>query len=141
MFSNHQKTPRVTNNLPYSNLRVFFKTKFKLIIFFTFKEKIPIFLHAGCIYEFKHSGCNATYYRKTKRHFKLRMCEHLGVFVLTGKIVKGDDDYAINEHHLFCNHSSSEFFHYPAKSVTVTHSFPMQPFSKDASRTNGLKFT
>ena len=34
------------------------------------------------------------------------MCEHLGVFTLTGKTVKGDNDSAVKEHRLFCNHSS-----------------------------------
>ena len=33
------------------------------------------------------------------------MCEHLGVFALTGKRVKGDNDSAIKEH-LFCNLST-----------------------------------
>ena len=45
-------------------------------------------------------------YGKTKPHFKVRMCEHLGVSPFTGKRVKGDNDSAIKEHHLFCNHSS-----------------------------------
>ena len=31
--------------------------------------------------------------------------EHLGVSALTGKRVKGDNDSAIKEHHVFCNHS------------------------------------
>ena len=35
------------------------------------------------------------------------MCEHLGVSAVTGKRVKGDNNSAIKEHHLFCNHSSS----------------------------------
>ena len=56
--------------------------------------------------KFKCDGCNATYYGKTKHHFKIRMCEHLGVSALTGKRVKGDNDSAIKEHHLFCNYSS-----------------------------------
>ena len=34
------------------------------------------------------------------------MCEHLGVSAFTGKSVKGHNDSAIKEHHLFCNHSS-----------------------------------
>ena len=38
--------------------------------------------------------------------FQVRMCKHLGVSALTGKSVKGDNDCAIKEHHLFCNHSS-----------------------------------
>ena len=50
-------------------------------------------------------GCNATYYRKTKRHFKIRICEHVEVSALTGKRVKGDNDSVIKEHHLFYNHS------------------------------------
>ena len=36
-----------------------------------------------------------------KRHFKMRMCEHLGILTLTGKRVNGDDDSAIKEHRLF----------------------------------------
>ena len=34
---------------------------------------------------------------KTKGHFKVRMREHLGISAL-------DDDFAIKEHLLFCNH-------------------------------------
>ena len=33
------------------------------------------------------------------------MCEQLGIFALTGKRVKGDEDSAIEEHLLFCNHA------------------------------------
>ena len=94
------------NKLPHCNLRIVFQTKCKLINFFTFKDKIPVFLHSGIVYKFKCGGCNGTYYGKTKRHFKIRMCEHLGVSALTGKRVKGDNDSAIKEHHLFCNYSS-----------------------------------
>ena len=35
------------------------------------------------------------------------MCEHLGDSAFTGEKVKGDNDSAIKEHNLFCNHSSS----------------------------------
>ena len=34
------------------------------------------------------------------------MCKNSGILALTGKKVKGDDNSAIKEHHLFCNHSS-----------------------------------
>ena len=33
------------------------------------------------------------------------MCEHLGISAITGKRVKGNDDYAIKENFLFCNHT------------------------------------
>ena len=94
------------NKLPHCNLRIVFQIKCKLINFFTFKDKIPVFLRSGIFYKFKCGGCNATYYGKIKRHFKIRMCEHLGVSALTEKKVKGDNDSAIKEHHLFCNYSS-----------------------------------
>ena len=48
------------------------------------------------VYKFTCGSCNATYSGKTKRHFKVRICEHLGISALTGKRVKGDDDFALN---------------------------------------------
>ena len=33
------------------------------------------------------------------------MCEHLRISALTGKRVRGDDDSAIKERLLFCNHT------------------------------------
>ena len=93
------------NKLSHCNFQIVFQSKCKLISFFTFKDKIPIFLRSGIVYKFKCGGCNANYYGKTKCHFKVRMCEHLGVSALTGKTVKGDNESAIKEHHLFCNHS------------------------------------
>ena len=93
------------NKLPYCNVRFVFQTKCKISNFFTFKDKIPSFLRSGIVYKFQCRSCNATYYGKTKRHFTVRMCEHLGISVLTGKRVKGDDDSVIKEHLLFCNHT------------------------------------
>ena len=45
-------------------------------------------------------GCNATYYEKTKRHFKVRICEHLGILHLIERKVKIDNNKltAIQEH-------------------------------------------
>ena len=34
------------------------------------------------------------------------MCQRLVVSTLNGKTLKGDNDSAVKEHHLFCNHSS-----------------------------------
>ena len=93
------------NKLPYCNIRFVFRSKCKISNFFTFKDKIPSFLRSGIVYKFQCGSCNATYYGKTKRHFKVRMSEHLEISALTGKRVKGDDDSAIKEHLLFCNHT------------------------------------
>ena len=93
------------NKLPYCNIRFVFQTKCKISNFFTFKDKIPSFLCSGIVYKFQCGSCRATYYDKTKHHFKVRKCKHLGIFALTGKRVKGDDDPAIKEHLLFSNHT------------------------------------
>ena len=76
----------------------------KLINFFTFKDKISIFLCSDIVYKVKCGDCNATYYCKTKHYFKVRMCEHLGISALTRKTVKGYNNCAIKENQLLCNH-------------------------------------
>ena len=49
-------------------------------------------LLSGLVYKYKCGGCNATCYGKTKRHFKVRICEHLGISHLTEKKVKIDNN-------------------------------------------------
>ena len=94
----------IIGSIAATTLKIF-QTNCKISNFFTFKDKIPSFLRSGIVYKFQCGSCNATYYGKTKRHFKVRMCEHLGISALTGKRVKGDDDSAIKEHLLFCSHT------------------------------------
>ena len=93
------------NKLPYCNTRFVFQTKSKISNFFTFKDKTPSFFRSGIVYKFQCGSCNATYYGRTKPHFKVRMCEHLEISAVTGKRVKGDEDSAIKEHLLFYNHT------------------------------------
>ena len=104
-----QIRPRINrilkNKLPCCNIGFVFQTKYKISNFFIFKNKIPSFLRSGIVYKFQCGSCNATYYGKTKRHFKVRMCEHLEISALTGKRVKGVDDSAFKEHLLLFNHT------------------------------------
>ena len=75
------------NKLPYCNIRIVFQTKCNISNFFKFKDKIPSFLRSGIVYKFQCGCCDATSSGKTKRHFKVRMCEHLGIPAL-GKELK-----------------------------------------------------
>ena len=75
------------NKLPYCNIRFVFQSKCKISNVFTLKDKIPSFSRSNIVYKFKCGSCNATYYGKSKRHFKVRMCEHLGISALNGKRV------------------------------------------------------
>ena len=108
------------NKLPYYNIQFVFQTKCKISNFFTFKDKIPLFLHSGIIDKFQSGGWNAIYYGKTKRHFKVRMCEHLEISELTGKRFKGYDDSAIKEHLLFCN-CTPDFEHFSVLDTNNNH--------------------
>ena len=94
--------------LPFYNLRIIFRSSCRLKTFFHFKYRIPKYLRSGLVYKFKCAGCIATYYGKTKRHFKVRACEHLGISPLTGKRVSSVfQSTAIKDHLLFCQHSPS----------------------------------
>ena len=54
-------------------------------------------------YKFQCSSCSATYYDKTKRHFKVRVSEHMGVSTRTGKNIKSIKNSAVRDHMLLCN--------------------------------------
>ena len=59
---------------------------------------MPSFLRFGIFHKFQCGGCNAAYCGKTKRQFKIKICEHLRILALTRKKDKGDDDSAVKEH-------------------------------------------
>ena len=116
---------RITKNkLPYCNIRFVLHTRCNISNYFTFKDKIQSFLRSGIVYNFQCGSCKATYYCITKSHFKVRMCEHLGISAHTGKRIKGDDDSAIKEYLLFCNHTPE-----------------LEDFSILATNNNDFKFT
>ena len=57
------------------------------------------------------SDCNVTYYGKTKRHFKVRMSEHLWISPLTEKPVKPSHQAtAIFDHFLMLSSCSPSGF-------------------------------
>ena len=93
--------------LPQCNIRVIFQSKHRLRNLFRFKDVIPKELRSHLVYKYTCSSCNATYYGKTDRHFKVRASEHLGITPLTGKHVKNRKMSAIADRFLFSNHHGS----------------------------------
>ena len=94
---------------------MFSRLRVNLVTSLNLKTKFHHYLCSVIVYKFQCFGCNAIYYGKTKCHFKVKMCEHLRISALTGKKAKGDDDFAIEEHLLFCNHAPDfEGFSIPA---------------------------
>ena len=58
------------------NLKIVWTSPVRNKIFFTFKDKLRKMLLSGLVYKYKCGGCNATYYGKTKPHFKVQIYEH-----------------------------------------------------------------
>ena len=91
------------------NSKIVFTLPVRVKSFFSFKNKLSKMLLLGLAYKYKCGGSNATYYRKTKRHSTVRICEHLGISNLTGKKVEIENNKltVIQEHFLCCNYSPS----------------------------------
>ena len=70
---------------PECKLRIIFSSNNRLGNYFSFKDKIPLNCRSLVLYKYMCNKCNLVYYGKTKRHFKVRAFEHLGVSLRTGK--------------------------------------------------------
>ena len=75
-------------NAPFFNLKVVFQSRKRLSTLFTFKDKINKMLPSNLVYKFKCNIRNDIYYGKTKKHFRVGVCEHLRIKPLTGKKLK-----------------------------------------------------
>ena len=95
------------DKLTSCNLKIVFTSPVRVKSYFTFRNKLPKMLLSGVVYKYNRGGCNATYYGKIKRHFKVRIWEHLDISHLTGKKVKIDNNKltGIPEYLLCCNHA------------------------------------
>ena len=80
-----------------------FRTKNRLSSKFSFKNKISKELLFLICYKLQCSSCNATYYGKTKYHFKVRVSEHRGVSARTGKNIKSAINSTVSDHVLVCD--------------------------------------
>ena len=94
---------------PHIKLCVVFVSDVRLKNKFRFKDQIPKDLRSLVLYTYKCDSCNAIYHGKTKRHYKVRINEHLGMSTMTEKPLKynSKDATAIREHCIDCNHNNS----------------------------------
>ena len=83
----HQKFKQM---LPAFDLRLIFKISLRMKNCFNFKDEAKRVLGSLLVYNFKCNSCNAEYIDKTKRHYRTRTSEHIGVSPLTGKCVKNN---------------------------------------------------
>ena len=93
--------------MPWSKIKLTFKTHTRISPFFRFKDPIPNALVSNIIYSYSCPSCNARYIGETDRHSKVRWGEHLGISFFTGQSVKGLST-AIKDH-LKLNKCESDF--------------------------------
>ena len=94
---------------PHVKLKVMFVSNVRLKNCFSFKDHIPNDLQSLILYWFTCDSCKAVYPGKTKRHFKLRMYEHLGISYKTEKPAKytASTATAVRKHSVECNHNNT----------------------------------
>ena len=89
--------------LPACDLTVIFKVSLRMKNYFNFKEKIKQELRSLLVYSFKCNSCNAECIGKTKRNYRTRTSEHIGVSPLTRKCVKNNfQTSVVHDRMLFC---------------------------------------
>ena len=84
--------------LPFSKLKIIFRSSKRLSSCFSFKDKIPNSLMSGVIYKYTCPVCNHSYIGSTKRYWEKRLEEHSHVSALTGKPLNGMQIYAPMQH-------------------------------------------
>ena len=94
----------VTKRFPHLNLVIAFRNNFTIHSFFKHKEKLAAPLCSSVIYRYKCEECSSSYIGSTKRQFRCRIAEHLGVSVRTSKPLQTPNYSAIMEHHCKTNH-------------------------------------
>ena len=77
---------------------------------FTFKDKISKEVLSLPCHKFHCSSCNATYYGKTKHHFKFQVSEHMGISAQAGKNIESTQNSAVLDHMLVCHNMAFEDF-------------------------------
>ena len=78
-------TKFIGKNFPFCKLQVTFNSNNRLRNFLNFKDKLPISVRSHVLYRYTCDGCNAVYLGKTRRHYGVRVFEHLGISLLTHK--------------------------------------------------------
>ena len=69
--------------IPQAKIQVIFSSNCSLRNFFIFKDKIPLNVRSHILYRYTCDGCNAIYIGKTRRHYRVRIFEHLGISLAT----------------------------------------------------------
>ena len=92
-FKSKRKLQKIyTEKLTFCNSKIAFVSPVRAKTFFASKDNLPKMVLLVLVYSQKCSGYNVSSYGKTKHHFKVQICEHLGVSHLTRENMKTSND-------------------------------------------------
>ena len=97
----------VNKRFPHLDLILVFRNNFTIGSFCKHKESLPAPLCSSVIYIYNCGECNSSYIGSTKRQFRCRIAEHMGVSVRTGRPLQAPNHSAIMEHHCITKHNIS----------------------------------
>ena len=83
----------------FNFLRAFLKNKICHTVF-------GIVLHSDLVDKFECNICHGIYYSKTKGHFKVKACKHLGIMPLTVKKSESSKERAVFDHVVHTSHNA-----------------------------------
>jgi hypothetical protein len=89
-------------HLPNVGINFIYRASTRLRSLFSFKDKIPSYLHSGVVYKYTCNRCNSVYIGETTRHIKTRFFEHMGKSALTGKSMARIVPSAVHDHNKKC---------------------------------------
>ena len=95
-------------HLPNARVNFVYRASTRLRSLFSFKDRIPGYLHLGVVYRYTCSRCKSTYIGETTRHAKRRFYEHMGRSALTGKLLTRQVPSAVSEHNKTCKSTIEE---------------------------------
>ena len=75
----------VSKKFPQCKLQVIFNSNNRLRNYLSFKDKIPLSVRSHILYRYTCDVCKGIYIGKTRRHHGVRVFEHLGISLTTGK--------------------------------------------------------
>ena len=84
--------------LPFANIKIVFKTTRRVSHILRFKDRLSTDLCSHLIYHFKCPCCNAGYIGETRKHFKVRYCQHLGISEFTGNLTRNGVPTMVTNH-------------------------------------------
>ena len=88
----------LTSRFPHLNIRLVSSNNHSIGSFFKHKERLPLHLCSGVIYEYECESCKALYIGSTTRQLKCRAYEHLGTSVRSGNPLSVPPFSSIREH-------------------------------------------